>query len=271
MRDIEAGEELTISYLRSAFHKPALRQKLLQESFRFSCQCERCLTETLSVSRSQSQGMLEAILHRAESGENVLEEILSSLPQTLTCCRRLVSEYRDSPCPPGTTAKQSAAYPYDAHDVALLLLSPAASVGDTAQRIGALEAAALRASCAVILCDCLYVGGASCCDDYQRYALLGAQSVMQLLSQGGALLSQPSIAMLCPEGKVEHLFAQARSHLNRALTELQLLSTVCALDREGDRSDDSQQGRIDVSSDKYYQKLLLQGTKLRQQLDDLGE
>lgn len=269
IRDIEAGEELTISYLQSAFHKPALRQKLLQESFRFSCQCKRCITETESISKSQSQGILEAILHHAESGENVLEEVFSSLPRILTCCRRLVSECKDGVCPPGATSKQSAAYPYDAHDVALLLLSPAANAGDNAQRMGALEAAALRASCAIILCDCLYLGGVSGCDDHQRYALLGAQSVIQLLAPGRAQLFRPSIAMLCPEGKVEHLVAQVRSHLNRALIELQLLSTVGALDCEGDGKDDSQEGRVDISSDKYYQKLLLQGTKLRQQLEEI--
>ena len=271
MRDIAEGEELTISYLRNDFHKPALRQKLLLESFRFSCQCERCVAEKeRSVrSASPSQGRLEVILHRAALGENVSEEICSSLPQTLTCCRKVLDEYRNcSSNNPVAAAKplsnQRSVYAYDAHDTALLLLS---AEGDIAQKAGMLVGTALRAACAVIVCDCLHIGGASCSDGYQRYALIGAQSMLRLLLQSGG---RAPIAGLCPEGSIDLLVTQVRSHLDRALVELQLLSTACASDLvRGEEEGETQLGRVDVSSGNYYRKVLQQGTKLCQQFAEL--
>lgn len=265
MRDVAEGEELTISYLRNDFHKPALRQKLLQESFRFSCQCERCVVEERQVrSASPNQGKLEVILHRAALGENVLEEILSTLSQTLTCCRKVVGEYRDYSKTMTKSSSSSAVYPYDAHDTALLLLS---AESDITQRAGVLVGTALRAACAVIICDCLHMGGASRSDEYQRYALIGAQSMLHLLLQSGGQLSHSPIAGLYPERNIDHLVTQVRSHLDRALVELQLLSVACAFNSE--EVGETQLGRVDISSGNYYKKVLQQCTKLVQQLAEL--
>jgi hypothetical protein len=111
------------------------------------------------------------------------------------------------------------------------------------------------------------MGGVSRSAESQRYALIGAQSMLHLLLQSGGQLSHSPIASLCPDENIDHLVTQVRSHLDRALAELQLLSVACAFDSE--EVGETQLGRVDISSGNYYKKVLQQCTKLIQQFAEL--
>ncbi|KAI1074741.1 SET domain-containing protein [Whalleya microplaca] len=85
IRDIEIGEELTISYLDS-FQTRALRQERTQSAFGFSCRCLQCNMPRDQVERSDMR--LVSILHI----ENELSDI-NSQASSPTLIERLLSLY----------------------------------------------------------------------------------------------------------------------------------------------------------------------------------
>jgi import receptor subunit TOM20 len=83
MRDIKAGDEITVSYVDSSVHDDEdtvqaryRRRKELARGWRFACQCDRCIREAPPPSAGEKEPQL--------NDESKVERIVSQVDQEVT-------------------------------------------------------------------------------------------------------------------------------------------------------------------------------------------